>query len=451
MTDPGGPSGPSEGRTDDLRRRLAERLAAVRERTLALVEPLTRDQLTAQPEPTMGVVGWDLGHIANFEELWLVRNLGGDVPADDPVGDLYDPVKHPRSERAELDLPARDELLDYLARTRKTTLAVLDEADLAGGERLVRDGFVHDMIVRHEQQHQENMLITLQMMDDGGVGAYQPPLREAPPSPGERPTGMVEVPAGTYPIGAPLGPGAYDCEAPAHEVTLDAFEIDRAPVTHGDYRAFIEDGGYDDERHWSEDGWMIAQALGLRHPKYWRKVDGTWRTRLFDRLVELPLDAPVVHVSYYEAEAYAAWAGKRLPSEDEWEVAATWDPESGTKRRFPWGDETWTPEHANLGQSLFAPAPVGAYPKGVSAVGCHQLCGDVWEWTSSVLTGYPGFEAFPYPEYSSTFFDAGYQVLRGGSWATWSDCAHGTFRNWHQPDHQQLFAGLRCARDAGGS
>jgi iron(II)-dependent oxidoreductase len=157
---------------------------------------------------------------------------------------------------------------------------------------------------------------------------------------------------------------------------------------------------------------------------------------------------PVCHVCYHEAEAYATWAGKRLPTEYEWEAAASWDPATGSARAFPWGDEPVTPQLANIDQLSFDVAPVGAYPHNVSALGCYGMIGDVWEWTSSDFHGYPGFEAFPYPEYSQVFFGPEYKVLRGGSWATRPGAIRNTFRNWDYPIRRQIFSGFRCARDA---
>ncbi len=437
---------------------LRERLAATRAKTLDLIAGLPDEHLYEQPEATMGVIAWDAGHIGFFEHRWLVEALGGD-PVDDETASLYDPFEHPRSERGQLDLPDRKRLRMYLSDVRERALTVLDDVDLAGDDRLTRDGFVHDMIVRHEDQHRENMLIALSLFGQTPDLADPPtpePVPDAvtPVDPADKPAaratvdGMVEVPSGTVEIGIDPTVGTYDNEWPAHEVEIEPFRIDAAPVTNREYLAFIEDGGYQDPDHWSEDGWMIRQALDLAHPKHWRETeDDRWVTREFDRAMPLPLDQPVVHVSYYEAEAYASWAGKRLPSEAEWETAASLDPATGQRHRFPWGDAPWDEAKANLGQRTWGPAPVGAYPDGASPVGCHQMVGDVWEWTSSVFSGYPGFEAFPYDEYSKAHLDTGYQVLRGGSWATEPSCAHVTFRNWHQPDHQQLFAGFRCVEE----
>jgi iron(II)-dependent oxidoreductase len=230
---------------------------------------------------------------------------------------------------------------------------------------------------------------------------------------------------------------------------VDAFHIDTTPVTNGAYLEFLESGGYDEPRWWSDTGWAYRMAHDITAPRFWRReAGGWWRTR-FGVDEPVPADQPVVHVSFHEAEAYAAWAGKRLPTEAEWEKAARFDPATGQSRRYPWGNEDPTPERANLGQRHLTPAAAGAYPAGVSALGVHQLIGDVWEWTSSDFGGYPGFAAFPYREYSEVFLGSEYKVLRGGSFGTDAAAIRGTFRNWDYPIRRQVFAGFRCARDVG--
>jgi len=225
------------------------------------------------------------------------------------------------------------------------------------------------------------------------------------------------------------------------------YVIDTVPVTNGDYLRFVLGGGYQDPQWWSEAGWAHVQKASLVAPRFWSQVDGEWWRLRFGHREQLPLDEPVMHVCFYEAEAYAKWAGKRLPTEEEWEFAARFDPASGRTRRFPWGDESPGPQHANLGQRHLRPAPVGAYPAGASPLGVEQLIGDVWEWTSSDFRGYPGFRAWPYDEYSLVFFGPDYKVLRGGSFGTDEVVARGTFRNWDYPIRRQIFAGFRCARD----
>jgi iron(II)-dependent oxidoreductase len=249
-------------------------------------------------------------------------------------------------------------------------------------------------------------------------------------------------------MGTSTEPWALDNERPAHQVHVDPFFIDTAPVTNAEFTAFIADGGYRDPRWWTEEGWEYRSYAGLVGPRFWERDGKAWLRTRFGVVEPIPPDQPVVHVCFHEAAAYAAWAGRRLPTEAEWEKAARFDPATGRSRRFPWGDEEPGVEHANLGQRHLSPAPVGAYPAGVSPLGVHQLIGDVWEWTSTDFAGYPGFAAFPYREYSEVFFGPRYKVLRGGSFGTDPVACRATFRNWDYPIRRQIFAGFRCARDA---
>jgi iron(II)-dependent oxidoreductase len=220
-------------------------------------------------------------------------------------------------------------------------------------------------------------------------------------------------------------------------------------VTNAAYLAFIEAGGYSEPRWWSAAGWEWRCQSNHVAPAFWRRTGGQWLRRRFGLVEPVPPDAPVQHVCYYEAEAFAQWARRRLPTEAEWEKAASWDPATESKRHYPWGDAAPTAELANLGQRHLQPAPVGSYPRGASAYGVQQLIGDIWEWTASDFTAYPGFVAYPYREYSEVFYGTEYKVLRGGSWATDPVACRNTFRNWDYPIRRQIFAGFRTARDAG--
>jgi iron(II)-dependent oxidoreductase len=319
---------------------------------------------------------------------------------------------------------------------------VLDHVKFDGGRELVDNAFAFGMIVQHEQQHDETMLATHQLRT--GVPVLDSP---APPAGRRLARPEVLVPGGVFEMGTSVEPWALDNERPAHAVRVAPYVIDTAPVSNGDYLKFVIAGGYADPMWWSDAGWAQVQKASLVAPRFWEEVDGNWLRTRFGHRELLPLDEPVMHVCFYEAEAYAAWAGKRLPTEEEWEFAARFDPETGRTRRFPWGDDNPGPQHANLGQRHLRPAPVGAYPAGASPLGVEQLIGDIWEWTSSDFTPYPGFRAFPYDEYSLVFFGSDYKVLRGGSFGTDEVVARGTFRNWDYPIRRQIFAGFRCARD----
>jgi iron(II)-dependent oxidoreductase len=427
-----------------LRTRVAGLLAATRARSTALTDAVDDAQLVAQHSPLMSPLVWDLAHIGSQEELWLVRDVGGRAPLRPEIDGLYDAFQHSRASRVELPLLTPPEARTYVAEVRDKALDVLSRSPLRG-RRLVDDGFAFGMIVQHEQQHDETMLATHQLRAGAAVlHADPPPPAVAPPLKRD-----VLVPAGPFTMGTSTEPWALDNERPAHTIELPAYRIDTAPVTNGEYTAFIAAGGYDDRRWWSDDGWAHRVSAGLGAPRFWeRDGGGQWWRRRFGVLEPVPDDEPVVHVCFHEAQAYARWAGKRLPTEAEWEKAARFDPASGRSRRYPWGDDEPSALRANLGQRHLQPAPVGAYPAGASPLGVHQLVGDVWEWTSSGWHPYPGFEAFPYREYSEVFFGGDYRVLRGGSFGTDAAAIRGTFRNWDHPVRRQIFAGFRCARDA---
>jgi iron(II)-dependent oxidoreductase len=375
-----------------------------------LIEPLTDEQLNRVYDPILSPLIWDLGHIANFEELWLVQRIGGREPLRGDLGELYDAIEQPRKIRGELPILRADEVRPYMAQVRERTLEVLDEIELDPGDRLLADGFVYEMLLAHEHQHNETMLQLLQMVE-----SYEPvevderPAAEAVADGPE----MVKVEGGPHEIGAPDVGFAYDNERPRHTVQLEPFWIDRTPVSNADYLAFMDETGADPPKYWQRDG------------------EGGWVRKAMGRTEAVDPSLPVIQVSWHEADGFARWAGKRLPSEAEWEAAAR-----GASR-----------ERANLDQLAFGCAPAGAYSDAQSECGAVQMLGDVWEWTSSDFTAYPGFEAFPYPEYSEVFFGDAHKVLRGGAWATRRDVIRTSFRNWDLPQRRQIFSGIRCARD----
>ena len=434
-------------------RHLAALLEECRERTLALVAPLSSDDLRRQHDRLMSPILWDIGHIGNFEDLWGVRTFAGSEADVEGLDPMYDPMINPRSVRDTLPLPALEEMRGYLGSVRARLLERLDGADLENGSPLLRDGYLYQMLLQHEYQHDETILATLQLKTGE---PYRPTKRRTLPAGDASVGGFVAIPAGEYFIGTDDRSVAYDNERPRHRVALGAFEIGVAPVSNGEFMEFVEAGGYRMRELWTDEGWSFITEHEIIAPKHWeRDDDGHWRTRSMDIVENVNPRRPVVHVSWHEAEAYCRWADVRLPSEIEWEVAASWDPSSPLPRTYPWGEDApnpWgadasAPPRANVDQLGFMAAEIGAYPDGVSAVGCHQMIGDVWEWTSSDFMGYPDFEAFPYDEYSKVFFGSDYKVLRGGSWATRPGAIRTTFRNWDYPIRRQIFSGFRVARD----
>ena len=431
------------------RETIAARLLEARARTLLLVTPLSDDDLHRQHDPLMSPILWDLGHIAHFEELWLTRNLDGPVEFVEMPG-LYNPFEHPRSTRASLQLPGLAECRGIMDEIRSRVLARLDDADLDASSPLLRDGFVYQMVLQHEYQHGETMLQTLQLKRGA---PYTPLVRLEPGDGGVAAAGragsaeMVRFPGGAVPIGTDDRSAAYDNERPAQLATVAPFWIDVHPVTNGDFLAFMSAGGYDRPEYWSEAGWKWRMETGASAPKYWERRDGVWTSLSMDRSGPVNPRHPVCHVSWYEADAFARFAGKRLPTEVEWEAAASWDPATGSKRTYPWGETPPDQTFANVDQLVFGTAPIGSYAANVSPIGCSGMIGDVWEWTASDFGPWPGFESFPYREYSEVFFGTEYKVLRGGSWATRPGAVRNTFRNWDYPVRRQIFSGFRCARD----
>ena len=422
-----------------LRERVAQDLVAARARTLLLTDH-DEPELLRQHTPLLSPLVWDLAHIGQQEELWLLRagdpRREGLLPAD--VEALYDAFTHPRAGRSKLPLLPP---VDARRFCREVRARVLDRLDrLPEGQ----DPFDFAMVVSHEQQHDETMLQALNLRSGPpllGAGSPLPPGR-----PGLTGTSVL-VPEGEFLLGvdATDEPFSLDNERPAHRVQVPAFRIGRVPVTNAEYAEFVADGGYRTPRWWSARGWEHRSAAGLERPQFWAP-DGT-RVR-FGITEDLPPDEPVQHITYFEAEAYAAWAGARLPTEVEWEKAAVWDPATGRRRRFPWGSAEPTPDLANLGGTALRPAPVGAYPSGASAYGVEQLLGDVWEWTSSSFDPWPGFRPMLYADYSAPFFGGDYRVLRGGAWSVAPSVIRPSFRNWDHPVRRQIFSGLRLAWDA---
>jgi len=433
--------------SDDPRGQIAGLMAEARERTLLLVEGLSDDDLIRQHDPLMSPILWDLGHIAHFEELWLTQNLDGPIEFSEMPG-IYNPFEHPRATRAGLALPAIGAMRLRLAEIREKVLDRLNRTDFDNGNPLLAGGYVYHMVLQHEYQHNETILQTLQLKTGDPYHPVQ--RRSVPQITGDDSSfeGMVEIPGGDYTIGTDDRTSAYDNERPRNAASVAPFRIDRRPVTNGDYLEFMSDDGYRDERHWTAAGWKWLEETRNAAPKHWTRDGDSWTTRSMDRVSPVDPRRPVCHVSWHEAAAFARWSGKRLPTETEWEIAASASTPGRSAIAFPWGADLVTPRDANVDQLSFETAPVGAYQRNVSPSGCYGMIGDVWEWTSSDFTGYPGFESFPYKEYSETFFGPDYKVLRGGSWATRPGAIRNTFRNWDYPIRRQIFSGFRCASDA---
>lgn len=416
---------------------LSAMLDAARTRTLALIAGLAGEQWLG---PRLAIVNpplWEVGHLGWFQEYWcLRRKQGGAVSASlMPRADaLYDSAKVAHRLRWDLPLPDVAATLRYLADVRS-----------AVGEHLSRDGgdpilqYFAQLAAMHEEMHAEALTYTRQTL------AY--------PEPGSCTinggscAGDVEIAGGRFQLGATDdGTFVFDNEKWAHVVDVKPFRMARAPVTHAQFAEFVDAGGYRERRWWDDEGWTWRVGEGVMAPLYWRCEAGIWRKRYFDREEILVDDEPVIHVNWHEATAWCRWAGRRLPTEAEWEFAAATVPGMpGAKRRYPWGDVAPTAETANLYGTAGRCAPVGAFAAGDSAWGLRQMIGNVWEWTADWFQPYPGFVRDPYAEYSEPWF-GNHKVLRGGCHATRAMLIRNTWRNFYMPDRRDVFAGFRtCA------
>jgi iron(II)-dependent oxidoreductase len=426
--------------------RIALELTETRAGTLRLFDLAEEAELRRSPGFGYRPIIWHLAHIGVFEAYWLLQKLSGQAPPDERYERVFDPIRTPREESK--DLPRRSEMESYLRRVREGVLEALDRFDFRQADPLKAGGYVFQLVLEHERQHQETLCYLFQLLDPSKKTRPDVPTPAefggAAAGAGE----MVSIPEGTFLSGAPWDTFAYDNERPAQEVFVNAFRIGRAPVTNREYADFVGEGGYERREFWTEEGWALREKEGWRCPLYWRREGANWVERRMFEEAALRLEHPVTGVSWFEAEAYAKFAGRRLPTEAEWEKAASWDDARNVKRRHAWGDEEPGDSHANFGRRLWGTTPAGSRPRGASAFGCLDVTGNVWEWTSTPFEGFPGFEPFPYPEYSQEWFDGDHRVLKGGSWATSASVLRTSFRNFFRRPFRIAFAGIRLAEDA---
>ena len=424
---------------------LADMMQSARQRTLELIGGLTQEQLIGPRLPTVNPLLWEVGHVAWFHEYFILRSEYGRAPLLDRGDSLYDSIAIAHDRRWDLPIYSPDEIKDYMARVLDALIA-----RLPNGLCSARDSFLYQFTAFHEDMHDEAFLWARQTL------AY--PFPEfAPDSPRaeHRPVagaldGDAAIPGGIFPMGSP--PEAaflFDNEKWAHPVTVAPFRMARAPVTNAEFAAFVENGGYAKRALWDEAGWRWREAADAKHPVYWKPDrSGGWLMRRFDRWAPLPPHQPAIHVNWYEANAWCRWAGRRLPTEAEWEFAGSMRPGPGgglVKARYPWGDAAPTPAHANLDGFALGCADVADHAAGDNAWGCRQMLGNAWEWTADTFGPFPGFAPDDYKEYSEPLFGET-KVLRGGAWTTRSRMASATYRNYFGPERRDVFAGFRtCA------
>jgi len=417
-----------------------------RRRTLDLVADLDDEQLRGPHLAIVNPLLWEIGHVAWFQEYWILRHALAEAPVRADGDALWDSSAVAHDTRWNLPLPPRHETLRYMADVRARLLARL-------GRPETRAPVVYftRYATFHEDMHGEAFAYTRQTL------GYRRPAfsdrRESAPRSLSGPlAGDARVPGGELVLGAGEDePFVFDNEKWAHPVGLAPFAIARAPVTQSEFAAFVADDGYRRKELWSAEGWRWREGAGAEHPVYWRRGKDGWERRHFDRWMALEPHRPVIHVCWFEAEAYCAWAKRRLPAEAEWEAAAAGEADatgrglSPRKRRFPWGDDARTRDRANLDGSALGCLDVAALPEGDSAFGCRQMMGNVWEWTATTFAPYPGFVPDAYRDYSQPWFGT-HKVLRGGCWATRSRLLRNTWRNFHTPDRRDVWAGFRtCA------
>ena len=427
-------------------------LQQCRRGTFKLFADIDYDTFCRQAHPDFSPVGWHLGHIAYTEDLWLLQRCAELKPVFPEYHQLFAADILPKEQR--VFLPALPEVELYLDAVRKKVLDYLEVAPIDQQERLWR------FIIQHESQHCETVAFVLQMQRKEGrlatsnvrdltdvtdrgkepeerlitdsqlpitnsqlpIPNYQLPITDS----------AIEIPGGEFYMGSDAAE-ALDNERSRHLCYLEAYAIDRYPVTCRQYRDFMTSGGYQNPDWWSVEGWEWLKVHLVDRPLYWSENPA------FN-------NHPVCGVSWYEAEAYCNFTGKRLPSEAEWEKAASWDAANQTYRIYPWGESQPNASLCNHSNNLASTSPVDAFPKGASAIGCCDMLGNVWEWTASTFDAYPGFESYPYKGYSQVYFDGEHRVLKGGSWATFSQAMRSSFRNWYYPGVRQIIAGFRCAK-----
>lgn len=428
---------------------LSQWIRDARARSLELIADLSDRQLKVERMSIVNPLDWEIGHVAYFYELFVLRALDNAKPFFDNADALFDSISIDHDVRWDLPIPPRERLLEYLYATRDRTLARL-------ARELPREDWYRNLLaVFHEDMHDEAFTYTRQTMGFAAPTLGVP--RAEKPRAGALP-GDVKIPGGKFMLGVPNAGAqhaapvqfAFDNEQWAHERDVKPFAMARAPVTQEQFAQFVDAGGYAKREYWDDEGSAWREQAQAAHPLYWRKQSGKWQRRDFDRWVGLEPHQPVIHVNWYEAQAWCKWAGRRLPTELEWEVAASGEPGKGgqlahKKRLFPWGDEPPTPERSNQDWRHMGCIDVAALPEGDSAFGVRQMIGNTWEWCQDTFGPYPGFEPGPYKEYSKPLFGIT-KVLRGGCWVTRSRLIRNTWRNYYGPERRDVWAGFRtCA------
>ncbi|HEV2424101.1 MAG TPA: selenoneine synthase SenA [Terriglobia bacterium] len=446
-------------------RQLARALQEGRARTLELIADLSDEQMIGPRLAIVNPLRWEIGHVAWFQEYWVLRHFRKEAPTRREGDSLYDSARIAHDIRWDLPLPSKAETLAYIQHVLDRVLEKQENPGPAAGDGTEEydEAYFMRLALFHECMHAEAITYTRQTLNYAAPGISGARSRSGSPEAvtsegGDgrhlRPVlGDAEIPGGTFLLGSTRNTAfVFDNEQWAHPVTLKPFRMSRTAVSNTEFAAFVDDAGYQRRDLWTEEGWRWRVSAVADHPVYWQKqAGGRWLRRNFDEWIRLEPRRPVLHVNWYEADAYCRWAGRRLPTEAEWEMAASAEPSSDRrgltphKRLFPWGDEAPTPARANLDWRAMDSVDVDALPAGDSAFGCRQMIGNVWEWTATDFGPYPGFSPGPYKEYSAPWFED-HKVLRGGCWATRSGLIRNNYRNFYQPHRRDVWCGFRtCA------
>ena len=420
---------------------LLQQFKETRNRTLELVKNLEKDDFVVQTAPYMSPPKWHIGHVS-----WIYEAIISKIDKNyqfhskelsEYLNSYYQQFGSPHDKglRGIISRPTINEIFQYFNTINQKVEKFIQTHELNEQEKkLIVTGF------HHECQHQELLVYDLQHL----LAEQYLPVRKNKISIQEnKEKEFVKIKGGIFEMGYNGNRFSYDIELPEHKTYLEDYKIGIFPVTNREYLEFMNDGGYETYKHWLSDGWEKVKSNDWKSPMYWEKIDDEWYVRDFLGIRKINPNEPVCHVSYYEADAYCKWAGKRLPTEAEWEKASCWNEEKQQKSIFPWGNDEPTEEKCNLLESYhWGCSEIGTYPNGSSPSGCQQMIGDVWEWTSSEFVGYPGFKS-GFDEYNDKWF-TNQKVLRGGSFGTPNMSIRGSYRNFFRLDERWLFSGFRC-------
>ncbi|MSS85907.1 MAG: ergothioneine biosynthesis protein EgtB [Nitrosopumilus sp.] len=423
---------------------LLKQFNETRAKTMELVKNLEKDDFMIQTASYTSPPKWHVGHVS-----WIFEAIMSKLDKNykfyskefsEYFNSYYQQFGVPldKALRGIASRPTVDEIFLYFNTINKKVEKFIESREFTEEEKKIFVTGIH-----HECQHQELLVYDLQHLL---ADQYIPVRKNEIQVQQQRKKEFVKIEGGVYTMGYNGKDYCYDIELPEHKTYLENFKIGIFPISNQEYLQFMNDGGYEAYKYWLSDGWEKVKSNKWNSPMYWEKINDEWYVRDFLGIRKINPNEPVCHVSYYEADAYCKWAGKRLPTEAEWEKASCWNEQKQEKSIFPWGNENPTEEKCNLLESYhWGCTEIGSFPNGVSPSGCQQMIGDVWEWTSSEFVGFPGFKS-GFDEYNDKWF-TNQKVLRGGSFATPKMSIRGSYRNFFRLDERWLFSGFRCVED----